>query len=79
MQKTTFLGIAKGKTIELDSDCGLPPGQPVTITIQPKATDAAPGDGIRRSAGAWADDAEELDRYLETARQLRHAGNRLVP
>jgi hypothetical protein len=33
-----------------------------------------PGEGIRRSAGAWAEDAEELDQYLEWVRQQRKVG-----
>jgi hypothetical protein len=27
--------------------------------------DLPPGEGLRRAFGAWADDAEELDRFLE--------------
>jgi len=30
-----------------------------------------PGEGIRRSAGAWADDPEGLDQYLEQLRNDR--------
>ena len=33
-----------------------------------------PGEGLRRSAGGWAEDAEELDRYLEWNRQQRKLG-----
>ncbi len=31
---------------------------------------------IRRTAGAWAEDAEELDEYLEATRQQRKAAHR---
>lgn len=33
-------------------------------------------DGIRRTAGAWAEDADELDEYLAWARQQRKVGRR---
>jgi len=74
---TVRRGVIHGKTIELDDDTGLPNGQQVTITIQPVSDTEVlagrlpPGEGIRRSAGGWADDAEELDRYLEWNRQQR--------
>jgi uncharacterized protein (DUF433 family) len=32
--------------------------------------------GLRRSFGAWAEDAEELDKYLEWNRQQRKIGRR---
>jgi len=68
-----FKGVVHGKTIELDQEPGLPDGQQVTVTVQP--TDGIqklpPGEGLRRSFGAWAEDAEELDRFLEWNRQRR--------
>lgn len=72
-------GVIHGKTIELDNETGLPDGQRVKITVQPVFGDEkligrlAPGEGIRRSAGAWADGAEELDKYLAWNRQQRKA------
>jgi predicted DNA-binding antitoxin AbrB/MazE fold protein len=30
-----------------------------------------PGEGLRRSFGAWSADAAELDRFVEEARQAR--------
>ena len=30
-----------------------------------------PGEGLQRSFGAWAEDAEEVDAYLEANRQRR--------
>ncbi len=69
-----FKGVIHGRMIELERDPGLPDGQEVTVTVQ-AVTEAAqklpPGEGLRRSAGAWADDAEELDKYLEWNRQQR--------
>jgi len=67
-------GVVHGKTIELNEGTGLPDGQPVTVTVQPIANGGRqlpPGEGIRRSAGAWADDSEELDEFLRWNRQQR--------
>ena len=51
----TYHGVIRGKTIELDETPSLPEGQDVTIEIHP----FRPGDGIRASAGAWADAGPE--------------------
>jgi len=72
-----YRGVVHGKTIQLDDEMGLPDGQQVTITVQPvSGTEVLvgrlpPGERIRRSAGAWAEDAEDLDQYLEWNRQQR--------
>jgi hypothetical protein len=34
----------------------------------------APGEGLRRSFGTWAEDAEELDAYLASNRERRKIG-----
>lgn len=34
----------------------------------------APGEGLRLAAGAWTEDAEELDEFLEWNRQQRKIG-----
>jgi hypothetical protein len=75
-QTTVFKGVVRGKTIELDQSPGLPDGQEVTVNIQPVSQEEplAPGAGLRRAFGAWADDAEEVDRYLEWNRQQRKIG-----
>lgn len=39
-----------------------------------EAKELPPGEGLRRSAGAWADDAEGLDEYLEWNRSQRKVG-----
>jgi hypothetical protein len=75
-------GVIHGRTIELDCEPGLPDGQSVEVTVQPLAATEQrlpPGEGIRRSAGAWAEDAEDLDRFLEWNRQRRKIGRREVP
>jgi hypothetical protein len=73
----TVKGVIRGKTIELEREPGLPDGQEVTVTVQPAdPPKLAPGEGLRRSAGGWADDAEGLDEYLEWNRQQRKLGRR---
>jgi hypothetical protein len=78
-QSVTLKGVVHGRTIELDHDPGVPDGQEVTVTVQLPAQTGEklpPGEGLRRSAGAWADDVEGLDRYLEWNRQQRKRGRR---
>ncbi|QEH35004.1 hypothetical protein OJF2_35490 [Aquisphaera giovannonii] len=93
-------GIVRGRTIELESESGLPDGQVVSVTLTSvgasslaglfatpphkldprlaealsKVKDLPPGEGLRRSAGAWAEDAAELDEYLEENRRRRKIG-----
>ena len=69
-------GIVHGKTITLDEDTGLPDGQAVTVTVKPSQTTSSPlqpGEGLRRAFGAWADDADGLDDYLQWNRDQRKA------
>ena len=65
---TIMRGVVHGKTIELDHELQLPDGQEVTITVQPTLPQ---GEGIRQSAGAWADAGDELDAWLEAMRRSR--------
>lgn len=65
-----FQGVVRGKLIELDEETGLPDGQAVSIRVLPATS---PGDGIRRSAGAWTDGGEELDEWLAAMRRSRQA------
>jgi len=70
-------GVVHGKTIELEREPGLPDGQEVTVTVEPAGQrKLALGEGLRRSAGAWADDIDGLDKYLEWNRQQRKRGRR---
>ena len=74
-----FKGVVHGKTIELDQEPGLPEGQEVQVTVEPVRAGAGEGplprcEGLRRAFGAWAEDAEELDKYLEWNRQQRKIG-----
>jgi hypothetical protein len=74
--KTLLKGVVHGRTIELEQEPGLPDGEKVSVTIEPLPVGAIPprlppGEGIRRSAGGWADDAEGLDEYLDWNREQR--------
>jgi hypothetical protein len=76
--KSILHGIVHGRTIELTETVPLPDGQEVTVTVTPIVRKLPPGEGIRRTAGAWAEDAAELDRYLEWTRQQRKASRRSI-
>jgi hypothetical protein len=67
--------VVHGKLIELEREPGLPEGQRVDVTIEPSEPrePLSPGDGIRRSAGAWADDPAGVDQFLDWNRQERKA------
>jgi hypothetical protein len=71
--QTVLKGVVHGKTIELEKAPGLPEGQPVHVTIHPavEKEKLLPGEGIRQSAGAWADDSDGLDKFLEWNRRQR--------
>jgi len=71
--QTILEGVVHGKMIELEREPGLPDGQKVTVSIQPSPLDRslAPGEGIRRSAGAWTDDPKGLEEYLDWNRRQR--------
>jgi hypothetical protein len=61
-------GVVHGNTIQLQDELGLPDGEAVAVTVRQVLP---PGEGIRRSAGGWADAGEELDRWLEGIRRDR--------
>ncbi len=71
--KTITRGIIHGKTIELPEETGLPEGQEVAITLETVGPQEETMKAFRRSAGSWAEDAEDLDEYLEWNRQQRKA------
>jgi hypothetical protein len=73
-------GVIHGRTIELEQETGLPDGQSVEVVVQIlQDKRLPPGEGIRRSAGAWADDVEGLDEFLQWNRQRRKLGRRELP
>jgi hypothetical protein len=72
----TLRGVVHGKTIQLEQMPNLPDGQRVTIIVHPvmEPRQLEPGEGIRRSAGGWADDPMGLDEYLDWTRRQRKIG-----
>ena len=72
----TVKGVIHGKTIELERAPGLPDGQEVTVTVEAAAASVEPGEGLRRSAGAWSDDPRGLDEYLQWTRRQRKVARR---
>ncbi len=79
MSAVTVKGIVHGNMIHLDSAPGLPDGQEVTVTLAPATSAAlAPGEGLKRAFGGWADDTQELENYLQWARQQRKADRRRI-
>ena len=82
--KTVMKGVVHGKTIELKEEPGFPDGQEVAVTVVPVSPAASPTSPaalelLRRAAGAWAEDTEELDHYLEWNRQQRKGSRPEIP
>jgi hypothetical protein len=76
MTKTVH-GVVHGKTIELDEDPGVAEGQQVQITIKTVAAKKPWGEGLRRCAGALANEwTDEDDRILEEIHQDRKRDTR---
>jgi hypothetical protein len=69
--RTILRGIVRGRSIELTGQPDLPEGPEVSVTLDPIVTGHKPGDGIRASAGAWADAGDELDAWLEEMQRGR--------
>jgi len=76
-------GTVHGRTIELETEPGLPDGQQVTVTVelvpQEKTVVENPRQALKRAAGSWSDDPEGLDRFLEWNRQQRKINRRELP
>ncbi|MCS6975440.1 MAG: hypothetical protein NZM31_00340 [Gemmatales bacterium] len=70
----TLRGVIRGKAIELSEDPGLREGEQVLVTVSPLPSGpSAAGEGLRRSAGAWAAEADEVDRFLAWNAEQRRA------
>lgn len=81
--KTALRGVIHGKIIELDLKPELPDGQAVNVTVEPVSTGTSPVspqalEALRRAAGAWSDDPNGLEHYLEWNRQQRKLDRREV-
>ena len=74
----TIHGTIRGRTIELTEDPGLSDGQEVCVQMSPITLAAEPsGEGLRRSAGALADEwTEEDDRILDEIHRDRKRESR---
>ena len=66
----TAHGIIRGKTIELAEDLGVADGQQVEVLVSVLGPAKVWGEGIRRSAGALADDSE-WDGIMDEIHQSR--------
>ncbi|HVA47881.1 MAG TPA: hypothetical protein VNH11_16045 [Pirellulales bacterium] len=69
MTKTVH-GVVRGRTIELVEDLGVAEGQQVELQVRIMPQREEWGEGIRRSAGGWAD-CPEMDAIMEQIQQER--------
>ena len=65
----TIQGTVHGKTIRLCDDPGLADGAEVEVILRPKTTPAW-GEGVQRSAGAWAG-VPGIDEVIDQIEGLR--------
>jgi hypothetical protein len=73
----TIHGKVHGRIIELDEDPGIPHGQEVEITLKAVSARQPWGEGLRRCAGALANEwTEEDDRILAEIYQSRQQDSR---
>ena len=68
-------GKVRGKTIELVEDPGVADGQEVELQMKVVPAARKWGDGIRRSAGGWAD-YPEMDDIMAKIHQQRRLERR---
>ena len=74
----TLHGKVHGRTIELDEDPGVAEGQEVEVQMRVVPAPQNWGDGIRRSAGGWAN-YPEMDSVMERIHQERKLERRPLP
>jgi hypothetical protein len=68
----TMHGVIHGRMIELDQDPGVAEGDQVEITIESIPSQKAWGEGLRRCAGALADEwTDEDDQILDVIHRQR--------
>lgn len=65
-------GIVHGKIIELEEDLGLTEGQKIEVLVKVVRPQRMGGEGIRRTAGALADDPhwDAIMQEIQQARKL---------
>lgn len=72
---TIIQGVIHGKIIELEREPGLPDGQQVEVTVMPLPKEPfarlPPGEGLRRAFGAWSEEIEGVDEFLDWNRRQR--------
>jgi hypothetical protein len=73
---TPLKGIVHGRTIELEAEPGFADGQEVTVVLRPALIS---GDGIRQSAGGWADADDTLDVWLDEMQRSRQQDRPELP
>jgi hypothetical protein len=71
-------GKVHGRTIELDEDLGLADGQQVQVQVKVLPTSPKWGEGLKRCAGALADDPE-WDVIMEEIHGARKLERRSLP
>lgn len=71
-------GKVHGRTIELAEDLGLAEGQDVEVQVKVLPPARTWGEGIRRTAGALADDPD-WDAIMEEIHRQRKLERRLLP
>ena len=76
MAAITAHGKIHGKTIQLDSDPGIPDGAEVEVTVKVSAPKQKWGEGLRRSAGVAADIPEFDDAFEQVRRDREGPANR---
>jgi hypothetical protein len=68
--------------IELDHATSLPDGEQVTVVVQRIESPVqapSPNERLRRAFGAWGDEAESVDQFLEELRRDKDNDDRRVP
>jgi hypothetical protein len=74
MDHQTLRGVIAGDAIQLIGRSRFPNGTAVELIVTPATT--SPKCSLADLYGVWADDAEELDAYIEGSRQQRRIERR---
>jgi hypothetical protein len=70
-------GTVSGGSIQFDRPLSLSDGQRVVVAVRPVG-DKSKGEGLRASAGGWADAGPELDEWLAEVYEARRATRGLI-